>query len=204
MISPSERDRLTRLRDRAREWERRVFSNVAVTNDSGVRLLEVTPVPSAPGKSQVVIRDSSGNELLKNDVNAGWGLAAPQCGYPTYANATFMSTTGTSFLEAWLFAGFLYGPALEYGYFAAGDSGSTVECRLEYSVGTLAGPWTVVPGSTQQSTNDSGATSFTLRSGTFTVPLTNAGQFFGIRLMSRVVSGAGTTAYSQPMYLNQL
>lgn len=202
MISHDDEDRLRRLWDTVREFERRVVSNTAVTTSNGVKVLEVAPVAASPDKSQLTIRDANGHALLRNDVNAGWGLAAPQNGYATYANSLFVTTSGTSFVESWLFGGYMYSPSVEYGYIAGGSTGTTVECRLEYSTGHIAGPWTVVPGSTQQSTDDISGNTFTVRSGTFTVPLSSAGQIYGIRLMSRVVSGPGPLVGSGPVYLN--
>lgn len=203
----SEDARLAALWDRAREYERRTMSDVAVTDPTtGVKLLQVTPLPATPGRSQVVIRDSHGHDLLKNDTNAGWGLAAPQNGYNPYPTWPAIFAQSTSFVETWLYAGWTYGQAIEYGYIAGTEFTDTfAECRLEYAT-SLGGSWTTVAGSTHQSNQDVSdiATVFTTFSGTFTLPLTAAGQFFGVRIMCRVASGPGLKAWVSPVYLNQL
>lgn len=210
MISPTADDdeaRLQRLWDEAREFERRTLSNVSVTGDSGERLLEVTPLPSDPARSQVTVRDYAGDELLKNDTVAGWGLAAPLNGYPVYPTMPAVGGFETVFTERYLFAGFLYSPVMEWSYMHGTDDNTSTavsECRLEYCPGSFAGPWTVVTGSTAQ-TNVyllAGAAPATV-SGQVTVPLSAAGQFYAVRLVQRRVTGSGfQRTYCGPVYLN--
>lgn len=205
MRSPQEQDRLAQLWARAREYERRTVSSVTVTQ-AGVALLQVTPLPADLGKSQVVVRDGAGHDLLKNDTNSGWGLAAPQSAVPAYPMWPAIPASGGSFVETWLFVGRLYSPNIGYGYIHGSEFATTfAETRVEYNPGNNTA-WTAVTGSTTQSNEDvsNTATVFTLRAGTFTVPLSAAGQTYGIRLVSRVASGAGLKAWSTPVYLNQV
>jgi hypothetical protein len=208
MMTPAQNDdeaQLQNLWNQAREFERRTFSNVSVTGASGVKLLEVTPLPSDPSRTQVVVRDYAGDELLKNDTVAGWGLAAPINGYPAYATQPSTNGFETTFTERWLFAGFLYSPFVEWSYMhGVDDAAATSECRLEYSVGSLSGPWITVPGSTAQSTwLTTSGTPPTTASGQFTVPLAASGQVYGIRLMQRRTTGSGfDRTYCAPVYLN--
>jgi hypothetical protein len=206
-VDDSEPARIARLMEQAREWERRTMSNVTVTDpDTGVALLEVTPLPTDPGKSDVVVRDHAGNELLKADTTAGWGLAAPQNGYPVYPALPAVSTDSGSFTEAWLYSGFMYSPTFEWAYVAGSEFTDTfAECRLEWAEG-FGFPWTVIPGSTFQSNEDLSdpATVFTVFSGTATIPVTAAGQFRIIRLMLRKAAGTGLKVWCSPVYLNAL
>lgn len=200
-------DELSQLWAQAREWERRTFSNVAVTDPtSGVRLLEVAPVSTAPAKSQITIRDNAGHAILQNDINAGWGLSSPQNGYPAYPLWPAMQTASTSFAELWTFFGFIYSPSVEWAYVAGTEFMDTfAECRLEWSF-EAAGPWTVVANSTFQSNEDvsNSASTFTVRSGAFTFPIVASGQHGLVRLMCRKASGPGTKAFCSPVYLNAL
>lgn len=210
MIGPTndnDENRLAALWAQAREWERRTFSNVTVTDPaSGTALLEVTPLPADPGKSQVVVRDYNGHELLKNDTNSGWGLAAPQNAYPVNPALPAISNTSTSFTEAWLYAGFTYSRTVEWAYVAGTEFTDTfVECRLEWAVG-IGPSWTVVPGSTFQSNDDlsDASTVFHVFSGTLTLPIAASGQFHSVRLMQRKVVGTGTKTWCSPVYLNAI
>lgn len=210
MIGPTSDDREARLAAlwaQAREWERRTFSNVTVTDPtSGIALLEVTPLPADPGKSLVAVRDYNGHDLLKNDVNSGWGLAAPQNAYPVNPALPAIKNTSTSFVESWLYAGFTYSRTVEWAYVAGTEFTDTVaECRLEWAAG-IGPSWTVVPGSTFQSNEDVSdpATVFTVFSGTLTLPIAAAGQFHSVRLMQRKASGPGLNTYCSPVYLNAI
>lgn len=203
----NEQDRLAALWLQAQEFERRTFSNVAVTDPTtGVKLLQITPLPADAGKSQVTVRDQLGHDLLRNDTNAGWGLSAPQASHTSYPYWPVVSGGGASFVECWSFWGYLYSPSVEYAYIHGTEfTDTTAETQVEYGT-TQTGPWTVVPGSTTQSNQDVSniATVFTVRSGTFTVPMTAAGQLWAIRLTSRVASGPGAKAWASPVYLNTL
>ena len=189
---------------RAREWERRTFSNVSVTDPvTGVKNLEIAPVAASPGRSQITIRDPAGHAILKNDTAAGWGLAAPQTGYPSYPAWPAISTTSTIFAEVWIFNGFLYSPQIERAYIAGTEfTDTTAECRIEYS--TDAANWTIVTNSVFQSNQDVSdeTTVFTVFSGTFRIPITASGNVYYIRLMCRKASGPGTRAFCSPVYLN--
>jgi hypothetical protein len=206
--SEGESARLDRLLQRAREWERRTVSNVAVTDPAtGTALLEVTPLPADPGKSSVVVRDSSGNDLLKNDTVSGWGLAAPTNAYPVYPFLPLMKATTTTFTEMWLWAGYAYTQTVEWAYVAGTEFSDTFsECRLEWAPG-FGQPWTVVADSTFLSNDDvsDSSTVYTVYSGTFTLPIAAAGQFYAIRIMQRRSAvGTGLNAYCTPVYLNAI
>lgn len=209
MISATSEDQEAWLADqwqRAREYARRTFSNMAVTSPTGVRLLEVTPLTSDPNKSLVAVRDSFGNDLLRNDTVAGWGLASPRNGYTPYPAWPAVQTASTSFIEAWLFGGFCYSKDIEWAYIHGTEFTTTFsECQLEWSP-TLGPPWTLIPGSTTQSNQDvsDSTTVWTVRSGTFTLPLAAAGNFFAIRLVLRKASGPGAKAFCTPVYLNAI
>jgi hypothetical protein len=211
MISPGAEDetaRLDRLLHRAREWERRTVNNIAVTDTaSGTTLLEITPLAADPGKSLVAIRDSSGNVLLQNDTVSGWGLAAPTNAYPVYPFLPLIKATTTTFAEMWLWAGFPYTRTVEWAYVAGTEFSDTFsECRLEWAPG-FSQPWTVVADSTFQSNDDvsDSSTVYTVRSGTFTLPIAAAGQFHAIRIMQRRLPvGTGLNAYCTPVYLNAI
>jgi hypothetical protein len=201
----NEPDRLAAAWQQAQELERRTFSNISVTDPvTGVKLLQVVPLAADPGKSQVTVKDQLGHDLLRNDTAAGWGLAAPQASHASYPYWPVISATGSSFIECWSFWGYCYSPAIEYAYIHGTEfSSTTAETQVEYST-TQTGPWTVVTGSTTQSNQDVSdiTTVFTVRSGTFTLPLTSAGQLMAIRLTSRVASGPGAKAWCSPVYLN--
>lgn len=206
MISPGAEDReawLARLWNEAREYERRTFSNVAVTGTNAT-LLEVRPLPADPGKSLVAVRDSFGHTLLQNDTTAGWGLASPQNGYPSYPAWPAVQTASTSFLEMWLYVGFTYSKTIEWAYIHGTEFTDTFsECQMEWSP-NVGPPWTVITGSTTQSNEDVSAagTVFTVRSGTFDLPITASGNTFSVRLVCRKASGPGTKAFCSPVYLN--
>lgn len=206
MISPTEGDAeawLARLWAEAREFERRTFSNVAVTLPGGVKVVEVTPIP--PGdRSDVVIRDSADNVLLRNDTVAGWGLSQPQTGCPVYPTGPRIQATGPVFQSAWEFQGFITMPRFEWAYTHGTDFADTFsECRFEYQF--AGGSTVVVPNSTFQSNQDTSdaTTVFTVRSGTYTFPAAHMNEFCVIRLMGRTLAGGTSTAsYSSPNYLN--
>lgn len=208
MISPGSESpdaQLARLWAEAREYERRTFSNVSVTNGSAT-LLEVSPLPDDPGKSLVAVRDSFGHALLQNDTNSGWGLAAPRNGYPTYPAWPAVQTSSTTFTELWLYVGFTYAKPVEWGYIHGTEFTDTFsECQLEWSP-NVGPPWTAIAGSTTQSNQDvsDSATVFTVRSGTFELPITAAGNTFSVRLVCRKASGPGAKAFCSPVYLNVL
>lgn len=210
MKSPTDNNdnhaRLQRLWDRAMELERRTLSNVAVTSAGGIRLLEVTPVPNDPGKSTVCIRDSSGNELLKNDTTAGWGLAAPTNAYPRYAASPDLPVVTTSFSERWLFAGFVYSPDIEWAYshgLDQADEASTSTCAMEYSA-NLAGAWTTLPGSTNTTAHNVLSGGSPVVSGTWPIPSFQSGTFVWIRLVQKKNTSGLTRAYCTPVYLNAI
>lgn len=189
--------------DEAREYERRTFSNVAVTSGSAT-LLEVSPLPSDPGKSLVAVRDSFGHDLLSNDTVAGWGLKSPQNGYPSYPAWPAVQTASTSFVELWLYVGFTYSKTVEWAYIHGTEFTTTYsECQIEWSA-TVGPPWTAVAGSTTQSNQDVSdvSTVFTVQSGTFDLPITAAGNTFAVRLVCRKASGPGAKAFCSPVYLN--
>lgn len=206
MISPGNDGReaeLARLWAEAREYERRTFSNIAVTSPTST-LLEVTPLASDPGKSLVAVRDSFGHDLLKNDTTAGWGLASPQNGYPSYPAWPATQTSSTSFVEMWLYVGFTYAKPIEWAYIHGTEFSDTFsECQMEWSP-NVGPPWTAIAGSTTQSNEDVSdvATVFTVRSGTFDLPITAAGNSFSVRLVCRKASGSGAKAFCSPVYLN--
>lgn len=206
--SDGDEARLNALWAQAREYERRTFSNIAVTGSSGVRLLEVTPLPTDPSRSLVCIRDSAGDDLLKNDTTSGWGLAAPQNGLPSYAASLDVNGLETVLTARWMFAGFMYSPIVEWSYMhGTDDSGSTAvsECRMEYGT-SLSGPWTAVPDSTNQTSWFTlSGTAPTTVSGQFVLPLAAAGDFYAIKLVQRRVSGGSLVrTYAGPIYLNCL
>jgi hypothetical protein len=196
------------LWEQAREYERRTFSNIAVTGSTGVKLLEVSPLPEDPTRSLVCIRDYADDDLLKNDTTAGWGLAAPRNGMPAYPASPTVDGLDTTFAARWMFAGFMYSPNVEWSYMhGTSDATSTAvsECRMEYGT-TLTGPWTTVADSTNQTTwfTLSGTPPTTV-SGQFTVSLATSGQFFAIRLVQRRVSGGPFhRTLASPVYLNAL
>lgn len=207
MISPQRDDDeawLAQMWERAREWERRTFSNMTVTSGT-VHLFEVSPLPPPnQDKSLVAVRDYTGNTLLQNDTNAGWGLAAPLSTYPAYPRGPRLSGTETAFTARWEFQGYLQTASFEWGYVHGVDAaGTTSEARIEYQVGADPTVY-VVTNSTTTSNEDvtNTATVFTVRSGTFTFPADYFGQFCKIWFKQRKASGAGTTTYLSPVYLN--
>lgn len=187
----------------AREYASRTLSNVTVTGRTGARLFEVTPLASDPGKSQVVLRDEFGHDLLKNDTNAGWGLASPQNGYSSYPAFPLVKGTSGTFTEAWLYGGFTYTNTIQWAYIHGTEFSDTFsECRMEWAPDITN--WQAIPNSTTQSNEDvsNPATVYTIRSGTFDLPLVASGNFFGVRLVQRKASGSGTNVYCTPVYLN--
>lgn len=198
MLRPGSTDELSDLWAQAREYERRTFSNVAVTDPAtGIKNLEV-------GNSRTTIRDSLGNILFQTSPT--WGLAYPRNGYPAYPAWPAVAGRSTTFSEIFLFLGYVYGQSLEYGYIHGTEfPDTTSECRLEYTTDFVS--FTPVPGSTTQSNQDVSDTTtvFTLRSGTFTLPVVTSGQAWGVRLVCRYLpGGSGITAWGVPVYLNQL
>lgn len=205
MIAPGNENEeawLARLWAEARELERRTFSNVAVTLPSGVKILEITPV--AGGGTDIVIRDSAENVLLRSDTTAGWGLSQPQIGYPVYPTGPRLEATGSNFQPVWEFNGFITTPNFEWGYTHGTDFSDTIsECRIEYQI--AGGPVIVVPDSTFQSNEDTSdaSTVFTVKSGVYTFPDPHMNHFCTIRLMGRTLPGGFSTAsYSSPTFLN--
>lgn len=197
--------RISKLWEQAKEYERRTFSNLSVTNPAnGVTQLEVTPLSADPSRSQIVLRDTSGNELLKNDTTAGWGLSSPRNSYPAYPRGPRLAGTETVFTERWMYNGFVYMPNIEWAYVHGTDFSDTFsEARVVYRYADEVSE-TVIPGSVTQSNEDVSDTStvFTVRSGTFTLPPRPTGTVIFIVFQQRKAIGPGSTTYMSPNYLN--
>lgn len=208
MIS-SERDEIESLWSEAQEFDRRTFSNVAVTLASGVKVLEVSPITGTT-RYRIAVRDNNGHVVLGNDTVAQWGLTAPLTGIPSYSRDPIITHgAGATFATRWRFYGFIYGPTIEWAYTHGTEFPDTfAETRFTYQW-ISGGAVTPIPGSTAQSNQDVSNTStvFTVVSGTFTFPdaSTRMGQACAIELQQRTIpGGSGSQSFATPRYLNQV
>jgi hypothetical protein len=199
MITPTQDDDdgwLARMWSEAREIERRTLSNVTVTSD-GVPIFEVAP--TATGRPSSVIRDGAGNDLLKTDPNADWGLERPQTSHVAYSGTTSTNGTNTVFESRWEFAGYLYRINVEGAYRHGADAGSFSECQMGYRFDFVS-PYTEIPGT--RTITSAATAAGVIHPWTWIFDGGYVGRFISIVLQQRRSSGAGST-YCTPVYLNQ-
>lgn len=183
-LRPSDADEIAALHKRIDELERKTFSNLAVTDTSGVRRLTV-------GTDGVTIRDSQGGIILSNNNTSGWGNNFPTTSVPMYQwndlldPTNQVKTVGAGYSTMWI------------GYFYVSHPKVQILASQQVSGGTANGGYQVTwydPTTgidTVMFTSAARAAGQYADNASFTLPSSTHNRIIGVRFGVRLTAGVG-------------